>query len=169
MEQHPLFSSRDSLDEAVVYGVQLLNTLPPEHRRTAFTAFHTLANTALKLAEPPLRNLTPSWEMQELEVTPSTPDAVIFQYLRNMVAPLTDAVIMGDKRAKAQDMEGSLVLGRGSANLLRALIVRLAQLSGLDEEAHEKEYHAFHDKMEEHLSKSDSLGAVLVRILRSRG
>ena len=24
MEQHPLFSSRDTLDEAVVYGVELL-------------------------------------------------------------------------------------------------------------------------------------------------
>ena len=169
MEQHPLFSSRDSLDEAVVYGVQLLNTLPPEHRRTAFTAFHVLSNTAIKLQKPPMRNLTPSWEVQELEVTPSTPDAVIFQYLRNMVAPLTYAVILGDMRAKSKDMEGSLVIGQGSANLLHDLIVRLAQLSGLDEEAHEKECHAFLDEMEEHLSKSDSTGAALVRSLRSRG
>ena len=38
MEQHPLFSSRDTLDEAVVYGVNLLNTLPAKHRMTAFTA-----------------------------------------------------------------------------------------------------------------------------------
>ena len=27
MEQHPLFSSRDSLDEAVVYGVSLITIL----------------------------------------------------------------------------------------------------------------------------------------------
>ena len=38
MEQHPLFTSRDTLDEAVVYGVNLINSLPPEHRMTAFTA-----------------------------------------------------------------------------------------------------------------------------------
>ena len=28
MEQHPLFSSRDTLDEALVYGVNLINSLP---------------------------------------------------------------------------------------------------------------------------------------------
>ena len=39
MKINNLFASRDTLDEAVVYGVNLINSLPPEHQMTAFTAF----------------------------------------------------------------------------------------------------------------------------------
>ena len=37
MEQHPLFSSRDTLDEAVVYGVSLINEIPAEHLASLLT------------------------------------------------------------------------------------------------------------------------------------
>lgn len=45
---HGLFSSRDTLEEAVAYATELLDTLPSEHQLTALTAYWVTVNTVLK-------------------------------------------------------------------------------------------------------------------------
>lgn len=42
-----LFSSRDTLNEAVAYSTSLILSLPSEHQAAAFTALHVTLNTAL--------------------------------------------------------------------------------------------------------------------------
>ena len=43
----PLFSTRDSLEEAHAYAMEIVNTLPPEHRIGVLTAINVLTNTAI--------------------------------------------------------------------------------------------------------------------------
>ena len=148
MEQHPLFSSRDTLDEALVYGVDLLNTLPSEYRMTAFTAFHVLANTAIKLQGPAMKNLTPDWNSANKSVGPDTPQAELFQQLRNMLAPFTYSILMALERAEEWGLSGGMLFTPTSAKAIERMCRILALLAGLDKEAHEKEVQAFHDQME---------------------
>ena len=154
MEQHPLFSSRDTLDEVVVYGVELLNTLPPEHRMTAFTAFHVLSNTALKLQEPAMKNLTPDWHSTAKPITPDTPQAELFQQLRTILAPFTSSIILALEQAEERGMTGSLLFTKTGGKMLNRVCKILATLAGLDKEAHEQEVQDFHDQMEKAMPKT---------------
>lgn len=43
----PLFSTRDSLEEAHAYAMEIVNTLPAEHRIGVLTAINVLTNTAI--------------------------------------------------------------------------------------------------------------------------
>ena len=148
MEQHPLFSSRDTLDEAVVYGVDLLTTLPSEYRMTAFTAFHVLSNTAIKLQGPAMKKLTPDWHSVLKPVGPDTPRAELLQQLRNMLAPFTYSSIMALDKAEEQGMPGSLLFTETGSQMLNRICMILAALAGLDKPAHEQEVQDFHDQME---------------------
>lgn len=172
MEQHPLFSSRDTLDEAVVYGVELLNSLPPEHRRTAFTAFNTLSNTAIKLQDPAMRNLTPDWRSptKQLSDDLTMSQAELFQQLRNLVAPFTYSIIMAMDRADDRGMSDAALFSHSGVKLLNRVCLLMARLSGLDKQAHEKEFNDFHDLVEQNTPKTpDELLAFLVKMRDSRG
>ena len=170
MEQHPLFSSRDTLDEALVYGVDLLNTLPHEHRKTAFTAFHVLANTAIKLQEPSMKNLTPDWYSATKLVTPDTPQVELFQQLRTTLAPFTYSIILALNKAEECGMPGLLLFTNTGGKMLDRICKILAALSGLDKEAHEKEVQEFHDQMENAMHKTpEELLAFLIKMRESRG
>ena len=172
MEQHPLFSSRDSLDEAVVYGVDLLNTLPPEHRRTAFTAFHVLANTAIKLQEPAMQNLTPDWHSptKQLSDDLTLSQAELFQQLRTMVAPFTYSIILALDKADDLGMSDAALFPHPGVKLLHRVCTLMARLSGLDEQAHEKEFNDFQDQLEQTMPKTpEELLAFLVKMRDSRG
>ena len=172
MEQHPLFSSRDTLDEAVVYGVDLLNSLPHEHRRTAFTAFHTLSNTAIKLQEPAMQNLTPDWHSptKQLSDDLTMSQAELFQQLRTRVAPFTDSIILALDRASDRGMSDAALFSHPEVKILNRVCKLLARLSGLDKQAHEKEFKDFHDQMEQTMPKTpEELLAFLAKMRNSRG
>ena len=170
MEQHPLFSSRDTLDEALVYGVDLLNTLPPEHRMAAFTAFHVLSNTAIKLQEPAMKNLTPDWLNATKPGTHNTTQAELLQQLRNMLAPFTYSIIIALDEAEERGMPGSLLFTDTGGKMIDRICKILAAFFGLDKEAHEKEVQAFHDQMEKVMSKTpEELLAFLIKMRESRG
>ena len=172
MEQHPLFSSRDTLDEAVVYGVNLINSIPPEHRMTAFTAFHTLSNTALKLQEPAMRNLTPDWHSptKQLSDDLTMSQAELFQQLRTLVAPLTYSLILALDRAEDLDMGGAAIFTHSGTKLLNIVCKLIARLSGLDKQAHAQEVKEFHDQTEQAMPKTtEELLAFLVKMRDSRG
>lgn len=170
MEQHPLFSSRDTLDEAVVYGVDLLNTLPSEHRMTAFTAFHVLANTAIKLQEPPMKNLTPDWHSPGKNLDDELTQAELFQQLRDLVAPLTSSFISALDRAEECGMSGGMIFTPPGGRLLKRICRLLSLLSGLDTLAHEQEVKDFHAQMEKAMPKTrEELLAFLLKLRESRG
>ena len=172
MEQHPLFSSRDTLDEAVVYGVNLINSLPPEHRMTAFTAFHVLSNTAIKLQEPAMQNLTPDWHSltKQLSDDLTMSQAELFQQLRTMVAPFTYSIILALDKAAYRGMGGAALFPHSGVKLLNRVCELLARLSGLDKQAHEQEVKDFHDQMEQHMPKTpEELLAFLAKMRDSRG
>ena len=170
MEQHPLFSSRDTLDEAVVYGVELLNTLPPEYRMTAFTAFHVLANTALKLQEPAMKNLTPDWHSPGKNLDDELTQAELFQQLRNMVAPLTSSIIYALDRAEECGKSGGMIFTPTGGWVLKRICRLLALLSGLDKLAHEQEVKDFQDQIEKAMSKTpEELITFLLKMRESRG
>lgn len=172
MEQHPLFSSRDTLDEAVVYGVDLINSLPPEHRRTAFTAFHVLSNTAIKLQEPLMRNLTPDWHtpIKQPDDDLTMSQAELFQQLRTMVAPLTYSITQARDMADERGMGGSAIFTHHGVKTLNRVCILVAQLSGLDRKAHEQEVNEFHDQMEQVTSKiTGEFHDFIIKMRNSRG
>lgn len=50
LKEHGLFSSRDTLEEALQYGEELISArVQKESRMEAFTAMHVVANTAIRL------------------------------------------------------------------------------------------------------------------------
>lgn len=50
MKEHGLFSSRDTLEEALEYSQSLISArIPAEYRMEALTALHVSTNTAIKL------------------------------------------------------------------------------------------------------------------------
>jgi hypothetical protein len=50
LKEHGLFSSRDTLEEALQYGEELISArVDKDSRMEAFTAMHVVANTAIKL------------------------------------------------------------------------------------------------------------------------
>ena len=170
MEQHPLFSSRDTLDEALVYGVDLLNTLPHKHRITAFTAFHTLSNTAIKLQEPAMQNLTPDWHTPGKNLDDERTQAELFQQLRDLVAPLTYDIVKALDRAEERGMPDGMIFTPTGGRLLKRICRLLAALSGLDKQAHEQEVQDFHDQMVKAMPKTpEELLAFLAKMRDSRG
>ena len=167
MEQHPLFSSRDTLDEALVYGVDLLNTLPPEHRRTAFTAFHVLANTAIKLEEGNLRNLVPDWTPKGAQaVGDNTPQVELLQHLRNYLAPVTYAIADSEEKVDGQTV---YILRPGTTRLLSTFLMLFCRACGLNKEAHAEEAMRFAEFREQAApSTPEALVQTLLRVLNRR-
>jgi len=52
LREHGLFSSRDTLEEALEYAQSLISArIPAEYRMEALTALHVTSNTAIKLLE----------------------------------------------------------------------------------------------------------------------
>lgn len=65
LKEHGLFSSRDTLEEALEYAQSLIAArIPAEYRMEALTALHVTSNTAIKLLEG--RN--------PANISPMTPD-----------------------------------------------------------------------------------------------
>ena len=48
LERHGLFATRNSIEEAFQYADELIETLAPEDRVTAYTAMYVLYNSVVK-------------------------------------------------------------------------------------------------------------------------
>ena len=119
-----------------------------------------------------MRNLTPDWHspIKQLGDDLTMPQAELFQQLRTLVAPFTYIIILALDKADDRGMSDAALFSHSGVKLLNRVCKLMAQLSGLDKQAHEQEVEDFHDQMEQTMPKTpEELLAFLVKMRDSRG
>ena len=156
MLPNELFSSRETLEEAVQAAQELIQALPLEHRLAASTAVWLVANTALAKALPlDLKNVIPCWDgTGPISDLPDGPG--VLQELRSMVAPLT---LVSKEMYKSQGSRAQV-----QAETAGRTAMLLGKLFYLDTEAHKADIEAFHNHI---LDKMFDDSERLLRALRS--
>jgi len=97
-----LFSSRETLEEAIEYSTELIGSLPREHQMTAMTALWVSVNTALlqieKAKQPPLSSIKPQTDEEAAKEPPYTIDTISSERAAQLVRnELHYAIVTGWK------------------------------------------------------------------------
>lgn len=117
---HELFSSRETLEEAIAYSTSIIDTLPLEHRMTASTALWVSLNTAIKkiasldltqIQPIPIESLPQSVKLSAL------PKEELLVMIRTLIAPTISQLHIAHKLP----LVGELVEGPSSFVAMVAL------------------------------------------------
>ena len=135
LKQHGLFSSRETLDEALTYSDRLIKSLPGEHQMAAYTAMWVPLNTAIaQLEKASLSNLQLKPRTHtSLVIADLTPEQAS-QHVRNCIVP---AIGMSKDLEEVSPRQG---------RALTILLILVAKMYNLGE-------NEIIDEMAQHLSE----------------
>jgi len=115
--QNEMFSSRATVEEAVIYSQELINTLPLEHRMAATTALWVTLNTALakieKLNPHNVRPIPLDELPKEIKIN-AIPQEQLAIMIRTLIAPSLSQL----HRLSSLPVIGELVEGSASFTAL---------------------------------------------------
>lgn len=154
MKPNEMFASRDTLEEAHEYCMDVVRALPKDTQFVVTTAINVLINTALKTQGPSPKDITPNWSSAtKIHLAQIKTDAQALQAIRNDLAPFA-LVVTELTRQKSE-----------TADMVQHLFVALSLLFGLEAEDLAEEVIAFEKHMvEEICSQPDGL----LELIRAR-